>query len=140
MQQEQALKDKDIQAQAQQLREQQAFQAAEAEKRDQKDILVAEIRAAGMGAAVDLNQNAQSDYMDSLRFIQDSENFQNTMALDQTKQQNQSQFHEDKMQLAREKMANEKNIADKQLQIAKENKNQYDLKAKQKAKAAKKKK
>jgi hypothetical protein len=57
------------QMQEQQLQKQQEIEqmkidavAAEKEKDRQRDILVAEIRAAGYGSSADVNQNQMSDY------------------------------------------------------------------------------
>ena len=38
---------------------------SENEKDRQNDVLLAEIRSAGYGSMVDLNQNQQSDYQDA---------------------------------------------------------------------------
>lgn len=102
------------------------FKAAEAEKDRRHDILVAEIRSAGYGGMVDLNQNKQSDYIDEMRNIQDTTEFQQQMGLQNTKANNQMVQHQDKMEIEREKLATSREIANKNLQIAQENKNKFD--------------
>ena len=148
--QERADKQKQAELQQQQQMQQEALAAADKERQDrmafeadqndkdrQAGILEAQIRASGFGATQDIDQNQQSDYLDAMGIIQKQEAFQANMNLSNTKQQNQVQFHQDKMQLGREKLAVSQKVAENQLQIARENKNQYDLKAKQKAKEAK---
>jgi len=104
-------------------------QAAEKEKDRQRDILVAEIRAAGYGSMVDLNQNQMSDYRDAMEDIRKTEQYQQQTELQRSKQNNDMLKHNQKMDLEQEKLQAKKDIADKQLQIARENKNKYDFKS-----------
>ncbi len=124
------------QMQQQQLQQQQEIekmkldaQAAEKEKDRQRDILVAEIRAAGYGSMVDLNQNQMSDYRDAMEDIRKTEQYQQQTELQRSKQNNDMLKHNQKMDLEQEKLQAKKDIADKQLQIARENKNKYDFKS-----------
>jgi len=71
----------------------------EAEKDRRKDILVAEIKAAGYGSMADINQNQQSDYMDALNNIQKSEQFQETMNMQNSKETNRTQNDREKAQV-----------------------------------------
>jgi hypothetical protein len=96
------------------------------EKDRQRDILVAEIRSAGFGATQDINQNQQSDYNDTLKEIQNSEQFTSQMSLERQKESNRTSSNNQKTELEREKLMVQQNIADKQLQIARENKNKFD--------------
>jgi hypothetical protein len=98
------------------------------EKNRQRDILVAEIRAAGMGSMVDLNENKQSDYLDAIRDIKDSEQFQDQMNLQREKEANRMNNDSTKAQIEREKIQAQREIANKQLEIARENKNKFDEK------------
>ena len=98
------------------------------EKNRQKDILIAEIRAAGMGSMVDINQNMQSDYIDAMKDIKDSEQFQDQMNLQREKETNRQNNDSQKNQIEREKIQAQKEIANKQLEIARENKNKFDEK------------
>ena len=98
------------------------------EKNRQRDILVAEIRAAGMGAMTDIDKNMQSDYIDAMKDIKQSEEFQDQMNLQREKEVNRMNNDSTKTQIEREKIQAQKEIADKQLAIARENKNKYDKK------------
>jgi hypothetical protein len=125
------------QMQQEQLQQQQQIEqmkldatAAEKEKDRQRDILVAEIRAAGMGAMVDINKNEISDYNDAMKEIRQTQEYQDQVALQREKEVNRINIDTQKNDIEREKIAAQKEIADKQLQIAQENKNKYDNKAK----------
>lgn len=117
---------------AQEKAKQMEIQAA-AERDDkmiQKDITVAEIRAAGMGASSDINQNMISDYNDSLKAIRGEEQYQEQMNLKRESEINKTRLAESKLNLEKEKIQSQESIANKQLQIARENKNKYDVKGK----------
>lgn len=103
----------------------------EKEKDRRKDILVAEIKSAGYGAMQDINQNMQSDYLDALGQIQQSEQFQETMNLQQTKESNRQVIDREKAQLEREKLQAQMTMKQTDLDIARENKNKYDVKKKE---------
>jgi hypothetical protein len=104
--------------------------AAEKEKDRQRDILVAEIRAAGYGSMGDVNQNQMSDYADAMKEIRETEQYQEQTGLQREKETNRMTIENQKSQLERERLQTEREIAEKQLQIAQENKNQYDTNAK----------
>jgi len=113
---------------AQEKAKQMELQAA-AERDDkmiQKDITVAEIRAAGYGSMVDLNQNQQSDYQDAMEKMQQQRNYQEQMGFKREQEVNKTAMNQQKLQIEREKLNAQREIADKQLQIARENKNKYD--------------
>jgi hypothetical protein len=102
----------------------------EAEKDRRKDILVAEIKAAGYGSMADINENKQSDYMDALGQIQKSEQFQETMNMQNSKETNRTQNDREKAQIEREKMQADMRMKQMDLDIARENKNKFDVKSK----------
>ena len=104
----------------------------EAEKDRRKDILVAEIKAAGYGSMADINQNQQSDYMDALNNIQKSEQFQQTMNMQNSKETNRTQNDREKAQIEREKMQADMRMKQMDLDIARENKTKSELQAKNK--------
>ena len=104
-------------------------QMAEKEKDRQRDILVAEIRAAGMGAMVDIDQNLQSDYQDAMKELRQTEQYQEQTSLEREKESNRNMLASEKNQIEREKIQAQKEVADKQLQIARENKNRFDVKS-----------
>jgi hypothetical protein len=103
---------------------------AEKEKDRQRDILVAEIRAAGYGAQADIDQNLISDYQDSMKELRNSEQYQEQTSLQREKQSNENIRQDQKISIEREKIAAQKEIAESQLQIARENKNKFDTKTK----------
>jgi hypothetical protein len=133
----QAQKDAEMQQQQQMQQEQLAAQEkakqmeiqANAERDDkmiQKDITVAEIRSAGYGAGVDINQNQVSDYQDALEKIRGEQRYQEQMNQKRETDANKNALAKDKLTLEREKMQVEREKTDKLLQIARTNKNKYD--------------
>lgn len=100
------------------------------EKNIRKDILVAEIRAAGFGVMQDMDKNAQSDYLDFLDRMQGTEEFNQAMSFDQQKEANKEKANADKNQIAREKINAQMKLKEMDLKIAKENKNKFDAKKK----------
>ena len=100
--------------------------ASKDEKNRQRDILVAEIRAAGYGAATDVNQNQMSDYQDAMKDVRDTEQYQEQTNLQREKEVNRMNIDSQKNEIEREKIAAQKEIANKQLQIAQTNKNKFD--------------
>jgi len=126
MQQAQQMQEQQMQSQQQIEQMKIDAQMAEKEKDRQRDILVAEIKASGYGAMQDFNQNQQSDFVDQMDKIKQSEQYGEQMSLQREKQANENLRENQKLQIEREKLATQKEIADKQLQIARENKNKYD--------------
>jgi len=121
MKHQQDMQDQALQAKAQDEKLKREFEDIKGEKDRQRDILVAEIRSAGFGATQDINQNQQSDYNDTLKEIQNSEQFTSQMSLERQKESNRTSNNNQKAQLEREKLMAQQNIADKQLQVAREN-------------------
>ena len=102
---------------------------AEAEKQErqlQNNITVAEIRAAGYGSTVDIDQNQMSDYRDAMREIRETDQYKEQTDLQREKEANRNIQQAKKNDIEREKLQVQREIADKQLQIARENKNKYD--------------
>ncbi len=126
MQQQQQMQEQALQAKAQEDKMKLDHESMENEKNRQKDILIAEIRAAGYGSMVDLNENKQSDYVDAMDQIRESEQYQEQTQMQRQKQSMDNQIKTEKNQIEREKIQAQKDIANTQLQIAKENKNKYD--------------
>ena len=127
-QHEQQMQQEQIQAQQQQLQAANQFKADEAEKDRQTQITIAEIRGAGMGAMVDINKNAQSDYEDAMQNIRKEQQYQDTMNFKREQEVNRTSQTMDKHSIEREKIQAQQQIANKQLEIARENKNKYDVK------------
>ncbi len=131
MQQQQQMQTEQLQSQEKQKQMEIQADAEKADKLIQKDITVAEIRAAGYGAQVDLNKNEMSDYQDSMKEIRQTEQYEQQTNLQREKQINENFRGTQKLDIEREKIQAQKEIADKQLQIAQENKNKYDSKKNQ---------
>lgn len=138
-QKQQQLKQQELQQQQQmqqeQLQKQQEIeqmkidsQMAEKEKDRQRDILVAEIRAAGYGSMVDTNQNQMSDYADAMKEIRQTEAYQSQTQIEREKQSAENMRQTQKLSIERDKLNIQREIADKQLEIARVNKNRFDKK------------
>lgn len=126
MQQQQQMQQEMLAAQEKQKQMDIQAQAERDDKMIQKDITVAEIKSAGYGSMVDINQNQQSDYQDALEKIQQQKNYQEQMGFKREQEVNKSAMNQQKLQIERDKLQAQREIADKQLQIARENKNKYD--------------
>lgn len=126
MQHEQQMQEQEMQTRLQEKQMELDAKMQEAEKDRRKDILVAEIKSAGYGAMQDINQNMQSDYMDALDRIQKTEQFQESMNLQNNKETNRMQNDREKAQIEREKLQAQMQMKQMDLSIARENKNKYD--------------
>jgi hypothetical protein len=129
-QHQQQMQEQEMQTRLQEKQMQLDHDMQEAEKDRRKDILIAEIKAAGYGSMQDINQNMQSDYMDTLGQIQKSQEFQETMNLQNTKETNRISNDRDKAQIEREKLQAQMRMKQMDLDIARENKNKFDVKSK----------
>jgi hypothetical protein len=127
MQQQQQMQQEQIQAKQQEEQMKLQFEQAENEKERQKDVLVAEIRAAGYGAGQDINQNLQSDFKDSMEDLRKRSEYREQMDFKREQASVRNSMDKDKLSIEREKLATQRDIADKNLQIARENKNKYDV-------------
>jgi hypothetical protein len=127
MQQQQQMQQEMLQSQERQKQMDLQFRAEQAEMDRQKDITVAEIRAAGYGAQSDINQNQMSDYQDAMEKIQKQDNYQDQMNFRREQEINKNSTNQQKLSLEKERLNVQREIADKQLQVARENKNKYDV-------------
>jgi hypothetical protein len=132
MQQQQAMQEQALQAKTEETKMKMQFEADENEKDRQNNLVIAEIKSAGYGSAVDINQNQVSDYQDAMRDIRKSNEFQQQMDLKKESAATQNSMNIDKMDIEREKLASQREIANKQLEIARVNKNKYDKPEKKK--------
>jgi hypothetical protein len=128
MQQQRQMQEQQLQAQAQEAQMKIQMQQQEAEKDRQNDITIAEIRAAGYGAGVDINKNEVSDYQDALKDIQQTTQYREQMNMKREEMVSKSSTEAQKLQVEREKIAAQTQIAKTQLDIAIQNKNKYDTK------------
>jgi len=128
MQQEQEMQQQQFQARADEQRMKMEFEASENEKDRQARIIETEIRAAGYGSAVDINENQQSDYQDALVQIRKQEEYQQRMGLEREKEVNKTNLTREQLNLKQQEIAAKERIAQKQVEIARVNKNKYDVK------------
>lgn len=94
----------------------------------QKDIYIAELRAASSTGLVDINKNNQNDYIDTLKYLDDKNNKNEDRIFEREKELNKQISEDKKFQLKKEELQTRKQIAEKQLEVAKANKNKYDIK------------
>jgi hypothetical protein len=130
MQQQQQMEQQRMEGEQQRQQAELQFRAEEAEKDRRKDIMVAEIRSAGYGAAVDINANQQSDYLDAMGEIRKQQEYTDTMNFKREQEVNKNQMTREQLNIKRDELRTREQVAEKQLQIARENKNKYDEKKK----------
>jgi hypothetical protein len=134
MQTQQQMQSEQLQSQEKQKQMEIEAAAARDDKMIQKDITVAEIRAAGYGSMADVNQNQQSDFRDAMKEIRETEQYQGQMDVQRQKQSDDMVKHSQKMDIEQQKLQTQEDIANKQLEIARVNKNKYDSKSSDKKK------
>ena len=127
MQQQQQMQQQQLEAQAKEKAAEREFEMQKSQAEIQKDITVAEIRSAGYGAQVDINQNLQSDYQDALKDIRQRDQYREQMNFKREQAAIKNSDSKEKINIERERLATQRDIADKNLQIARENKNKYDV-------------
>ena len=134
MQQQRQMQEQQLQAKAQE--EQMKLQAeiSENDKDRQNDITVAEIKSAGFGSMVDINENKVSDYQDAMKDIRETTRFQEQTNLKRDEMAIKGSMESERLKVEREKIAATRDVASKDLEIARENKNKYDVKDSKKSK------
>jgi hypothetical protein len=128
MQQQRQMQEQQLQAKAQDEQQKLQVEMQENDKDRQNDITIAEIRSAGFGAQVDINQNQVSDYQDAMKDIRETTRFQEQTNLKRDEMAMKGSMESARLQVEREKIAATRDVANKDLQIARTNKNQYDVK------------
>jgi hypothetical protein len=134
MQQQQQMQTEQLQSQEKQKQMEIDGAAQRDDKMIQKDITVAEIRAAGYGSMGDVNQNQESDFKDAMKEIRQTEQYQSQTDIQRQKISDDMVKHSQKMSVEQQKLQMQEDIANKQLEIAKVNKNKYDTKSTDKKK------
>jgi len=129
MQQQRQLQEQQIQAKAQEEQQKLQVEISENEKDRQNNITLAEIRSAGYGSMVDLNQNQVSDYQDAMKDIRETTQYQQQMDMKRQESTMKQSMESERLNVEREKINAQKEIANTKLQIARENKNKYDFKS-----------
>ena len=74
----------------------------------------------------DVNENKQSDFMDSMKEIRETEQYQAQTDIQRQKISDDMVKHSQKMSMEQQKLQSQQDIANKQLEIARVNKNKYD--------------
>jgi len=134
MQQQQQMQQQQAAAMAEEGEKQRAFESEKAQAQIEKDITVAEIRAAGYGAQSDINQNQESDFADAMKDIRGRDQYREQMNFKREQAVVKNNATNQKLDIDREKLSTQRDIANKNLQIARENKNKYDVKREDKKK------
>ena len=129
MQHEEQLQQQQLKAQQKAQEAAQKFEAEQNMLDRQNQIDVAEIKGASYPAQ-DINTNEQSDYMESLEFLDKKRQQDQEIGLKREQEINKNNREAQSLNLKREELNARKEIADKQLQVAKTNKNKYDSKSK----------
>lgn len=124
---EQQMEEQRIQAEMQEKQMEYNFKAQENEKDRRKDLLVAQIRAAGYGAMQDINQNQQSDFVDVLNDIRNTDLYEEEVNLKKSKQQHNQYLDQQKLDIKKEELALKRETNATNMAIARENKNRYDF-------------
>jgi hypothetical protein len=129
MQQMQQMQEQQIQAKQQEAQMKMQFEASENDKDRQAAILQAQIKSAGFASTQDINQNMQSDYIDAMDKLENTELYKRNTDLQEARDNSQNVNANNKLSLEKEKLQAQKDIAMTKLEIARENKNRYDVSA-----------
>lgn len=128
LQQQREMQEQALQAKVEEQKLKMEFESFENDKERQKDLTVAEIRAAGYGASSDINENKVSDFEDSMKEIRADRKDREKMDFQREQASVKNLNEQAKLQIERERLSTQREVANKQLEIAKENKNKYDVK------------
>ena len=134
MQQQRKMQEQQLQAKAQEDQQKLQVEMSENEKDRQNNITLAEIRSAGYGSMVDINENKVSDYQDAMKDIRETTRYQEQTNMKRDEMAMKGTMEREKLQVEREKIAATRDVASKDLEIARENKNKYDVKDSKKSK------
>ncbi|NDC94550.1 hypothetical protein EB118_07075 [bacterium] len=128
-QQEQAMQQEALAAKAEEERLKREFEADQNDKNRANRIQEAQIKAAGFGSTVDINENQQSDYMDALKEINRTNAQLDNINLQREKEINRQAEVSQNVNIKQQELNTKREIAQTQLQIARENKNKFDKKS-----------
>jgi hypothetical protein len=126
MQHQQQMKQQEVEKAIQEKKLELDHESRENEKKNRKDILVAEIRASGFGAMQDINENQVSDFQDAMVDIKQTAEYQDTVNIQRTKESNRVVENVEKNNLKREDMILKRDLKQMDVKIAETNRNQYD--------------
>tara|TARA_R110000772_G_scaffold265784_2_gene387516 strand:+ start:226 stop:3009 length:2784 start_codon:yes stop_codon:yes gene_type:complete len=100
------------------------------ESKNRNNLMTAEIKAAGYGAQQDINQNMESDFKDSLDDLKQTEQYQESLNFDKTKEDNRTNLASRKLDIEEKKINMSKEVSDNQLRVARENRTKPEIDAK----------
>ena len=126
--QERQAQEAEIKARQQEQQMEYDHESREKEKDRRARLLEAEIKSAGYGSMQDINQNQESDYVDALKQVQQSEQYKETMGFNREKETSKNNIAQQKLDIEREKLIAEQRNKQIEFAIARENKNKYDQK------------
>ncbi len=109
------------------------------ESKNRNNLMTAEIKAAGFGAQQDINQNQESDFTDSMKEIKQTEQYQQSLNFDRSKEENRTKLANRKLDIEDRKVDVSKEIADNSLRVARENTSKSEINAKKSVSSKKKK-
>ena len=127
MRQQQELAQQQQQAAMQEKQMEYDFKAQENEAERRNKVLIAEIKASGYGAMQDINQNQQSDFLDSLNEIRKSDLYADEVDIKRNNAEHRKMIDNEKLNLKKEELQLKRETNQTNIAIAKENKNRYDF-------------
>lgn len=127
LQQQQEMEQQRQQAELQEKQMEFDFKAQENEADRRNAVLIAEIKASGYGAMQDINQNGQSDFMDSMDKIRKTDLYADEVSIKRDKANAQQIMDREKLNLKREELQLKRETNETNMAIARENKNRYDF-------------
>lgn len=102
------------------------YESDQNERDRENKVRVAEITAAGRSGGVDVNQNEQNDYLDTLKYLNTKDINDQKVQLAKDKQIRDEIISQRQLDLKEKELRTKERIAAQQLAVAKENKNKYD--------------
>jgi len=121
------LADMEIKAKEQELKLANDHEKLLLEMKNRKDLMVAEIRAAGFGAMQDINENKQSDFIDAMESIRSRDEYSETMTFKKEQESNKMDLSKRKLDLEERKIEQAREKSDTDLKIARENQTKAEI-------------
>jgi hypothetical protein len=123
-----SLQNQQLQAAAEAEEKKLAYEAEQKQLDRDKDVTVAKIRAASATGLVDTDENQQSDYIDTLEYLDKKDARDKDAQLAREERTARQIAEQRELNIKREELQSRERIADTNLKIARENKNKYDKK------------
>lgn len=124
------LQQQEAEAKKQELQMENDHEMRMTETKNRKDIMVAQIRAAGYGAMQDIDENKQSDFQDTLEDLRATDEYQQTMSFKQGQENNKMNIAQKKLDLENKKIDVMREASQNQLKVARENQTKAEIDAK----------